>query len=290
MTNATAHRLEGTTVKELIPEDEFNPALRGVGLVGKFAFFAALTAIAMVAAEPILLGGLLVGSVALMLATGLKAKVVLGAVKPLAPIVILLFAFSALFYDAGAARTEAARTVLVPILDTEFVDLTLSVGGLLFGLAFVFKLFLMMAVSVYFIGTTPMEQLLAALQVLRVPNAIGLMMSTAVRFIPTMTSEVATIKDAQRARGAGSSLQKKSRRGQAVQGTLPLFVPMIVTSMRRADTMAMSMVSRGYGFTKKRTLLTRLRVNGWDFVLIIACALIITAFFLLRATRGLGIL
>lgn len=289
MTNATAERLDTMTVTERIPTDEFNPALRGVGLVGKFAFFVALTAIAMVAAEPVLLGSLVVGSLALMLSTGLKAGVVLGALKPLAPVVILLFIFSALFFDVSAARTELARTVIFPILDTEFVDLTLSVGGLLFGLAFVFKLFLMMAVSVYFIGTTPMEQLLAALQVLRVPNAIGLMMSTAVRFIPTMTSEVATIKDAQRARGAGSSFQKKGR-GQAVQGTLPLFVPMIVTSMRRADTMAMSMVSRGYGFTKNRTVLTTLSVGAWDFVFVGISIAIVAAFFVFRATHGIGIL
>jgi energy-coupling factor transport system permease protein len=280
---------EGRTVKEVIPDDEFNPRVRGVGLVGKFAFFVAITAIAMVAAEPILLGGLVIGSLVLMLGTGLKARVVLGALKPLAPVVIMLFVFSALFFDASAARTAPARTVLFTILDTEFVDLTLSVGGLLFGLAFVLKLFLMMAVSVYFIGTTPMEQLLAALQVLRIPNAIGLMMSTAVRFIPTMTSEVATIKDAQRARGAGSSFEKQGR-GQAVQGTLPLFVPMIVTSMRRADTMAMSMVSRGYGFTKNRTVLTALRTGAWDYVLLALSIALVAAFFVFRATHGIGIL
>jgi len=270
-------------------DDEFDPAVAGVGLVGKLGVFVAVTAIAMTATDPVLLAGVLVVSLVFMMATGLKAKALLAAIKPLAPVVILLFVFSGLFFDPRGATLPVARQVLVQLIDTEYFSLSISIGGILFGLGFVAKLLAMMAASIYLIGTTPMEQLLAALQKLRVPNAIGLMMSTAIRFIPTMTSEVATIKDAQRARGAGSKSQKKGR-GQAVQGTLPLFVPMIVSSMRRADTMAMSMVSRGYGFTKNRTLLTRLRVNGWDWALIVACAVIVTAFFLLRASRGLGIL
>lgn len=287
---ALAERTDIRTVKETIPRDEFNPPLSGVGLVGKFSLFVALTAIAMVAAEPIVLGALAVGALVLMLSTGLKAKVVLTALKPLAPVVILLFVFSALFYNASAARAAYAQVVLFPIVTTEYVSLAISTGGLLFALALVLKLFLMMAASIYLIGTTPMEQLLASLQAMRVPNAIGLMMSTAVRFIPTMTGEVATIKDAQRARGAGSSFQKKSRRGQAVQGTLPLFVPMIVSSMRRADTMAMSMVSRGYGFTKNRTVLTQLSVGPVDFVFLAISIALVAAFFVFRAISGIGIL
>jgi energy-coupling factor transport system permease protein len=290
MSAAVVHAEEVAAVKERIPRDEFNPPLTGVGLVGKFSLFVALTAIAMVAAEPIVLGVLTVGALALMLSTGLKARVVLTALKPLAPVVLMLFVFSALFYNQTAAHAEYARIVLFPLVTTEYVSLTISVGGLLFALALVLKLFLMMAVSIYLIGTTPMEQMLAALQALRVPNAIGLMMSTAVRFIPTMTGEVATIKDAQRARGAGSSFQKKSRRGQAVQGTLPLFVPMIVSSMRRADTMAMSMVSRGYGFTKHRTVLTQLSIGPADFVFLTLSIALVAAFFVLRATSGIGIL
>lgn len=267
--------------------DEFDPPTRGIGLVGKFAVFVALTVIAMVATEPMLLWGLLVASLLLMLSTGLTAKTLWGAVKPLSPVILLLFVFSGLFYDPSTARTPFARTVIFPLVHTDFISLTVSVGGILVGVAFIAKLLLMMAASIYLIGTTPMEQLLAALQKLRVPNAVGLMMSTAVRFIPTMTSEVSTIKDAQRARGAGASAQKGARR-QPVQGTLPLFVPMIVSSMRRADTMAMSMVSRGYGFAKDRTVLTSLHVSRWDYLVVGIVTLIVLAFFVLRTQMGLG--
>ncbi|MGP3534108.1 energy-coupling factor transporter transmembrane component T family protein [Microbacterium sp. RD1] len=267
--------------------DEFDPPTRGVGLVGKFAVFAGLTAVAMVATEPMLLWGLLTASLILMLSTGLHAKTLWAAVKPLSPVILLLFVFSGLFYDPEAARTPFARTVLLPLVQTDFIALTVSVGGILVGVAFIAKLLLMMSASIYMIGTTPMEQLLAALQKMRVPNAIGLMMSTAVRFIPTMTGEVATIKDAQRARGAGASAQKGARR-QPVQGTLPLFVPMIVSSMRRADTMAMSMVSRGYGFAKERTVLTSLHVSRWDYLVVGVMTLAVAAFFVLRSQIGLG--
>jgi energy-coupling factor transport system permease protein len=269
--------------------DEFDPPTRGIGLVGKLAVFLAVTVVAATATDPVLLWPLLVGMLVLAFSTGLAPRTVLAAVKPLAPVMVLLFAFSALFYDPSTARQDYAHTVYAVLLQSDVIDLTVSLGGILFGLGIVGKLVLIMVASIYLISTTPMEQLLAGLQAIRVPNAIGLMMSTAIRFIPTMNSEVATIKDAQRARGAGSAKQQKGR-GQAVQGILPLFVPMIVTSMRRADTMAMSMVSRGYGFTKQRTMLARLHVGAWDYVAAVLVIALVATFFLGRALLGLGIL
>ena len=269
--------------------DEFDPPTSGIGLVGKLAVFLGATVVGMTTTDPAVLGVLLVGVLVLGLSTGLKPANLLAAFKPIAPVIVLLFAFSSLFFDPATARQEHAQVLYAEVLRSDFLNLTLSSGGLLFALGIVVKLILVMVVSIYLISTTPAEQLLAGLQALRVPNAIGLMMSTALRFIPTMSSEVATIKDAQRARGAGSSKQPRGR-GQAVQGTLPLFVPMIVTSMRRADTMAMSMVSRGYGFTKRRTVLTRLHVGVWDYLAAVLAVGGTVAFFVFRASSGLGIL
>ena len=270
-------------------EDEFDPRTRGIGLVGKLAVFIVISVVAAAATEPILLGAVFVGLLLLTLSTGLKPKTVLGAIKPIAPVVVILFVFSSLFYKPATARQDFAHTVFANLVQTDFITLTISAGGLLFGLGIVIKLLLVMIVSIYLISTTPTEQLLAGLQAIKVPNAIGLMMSMAVRFIPTMSSEVATIKDAQRARGAGSSRQAGQRR-QPVQGTLPLFVPMIVTSMRRADTMAMSMVSRGYGFTKERTIMARLHVGFWDYLAVGLGVVATVLFFLGRASLGFGIL
>ena len=269
--------------------DEFDPPTRGIGLLGKLAIFLVVTVLAASATDPLVLWPALVAVLVLAFSTGLSPKTVLAAVKPLIPVVVLLFVFSALFYNPATARQEYANVVYARLLDTDFIDLTVSLGGILFGIGVVGKLVLIMAVSIYLISTTPMEQLLAGLQAVRVPNAIGLMMSTAIRFIPTMNAEVATIKDAQRARGAGSAKQERGR-GQAVQGIMPLFVPMIVTSMRRADTMAMSMVSRGYGFTKNRTVLTRLHVGFWDYLALVLAVLAAVLFFLGRALFGFGIL
>lgn len=269
--------------------DEFDPRTRGVGLVGKLAVFLGITVIGATAGDPIFLAIVLVALLVLAFSTGLSPRPVLAALKPVAPVMVMLFLLSGLFYDPANARQEWVRVVYAQLIETPVVSLTVSLGGILFGLGIVVKLVLIMVASIYLISTTSTEQLLAGLQAARVPNAIGLMMSTAVRFIPTMNTEVATIKDAQRARGAGSTRQPRGR-GQAVQGTLPLFVPMIVTSMRRADTMAMSMVSRGYGFTKNRTVLTRLHVSTWDYLLVGLAAIALTLFFLGRAMLGFGIL
>jgi len=269
--------------------DEFDPPTRGIGLVGKVAVFLGVTIVGMTATDPVVLGALLVAVLVLGLSTGLDLGTLRKAIVPISPVMVLLFAFSSLFFDPAGARQGFAHTVYAELLRSDVINLTLSSGGLLFGLGIVVKLLLVMIVSIYLFSTTSPEQLLAGLQALRMPNAIGLMISTALRFIPTMSTEVATIKDAQRARGAGSRKQPRGR-GQAVQGTLPLFVPMIVTSMRRADTMAMSMVSRGYGFTSRRTVLTRLHVGAWDYLALAVVVAGLVAFFVFRVSTGLGIL
>lgn len=269
--------------------DEFDPPLVGIGLVGKVGIFLAVLIIGMVTSDPLVLGGLLIVVIIVTFTTGLSPRPILAALKPLLPVIVLLFVFSALFYNPAGAQQPYAQMVYLELLNTDFLTLVVSSGGLLFGLGVVLKLLVIMIISIFLIATTPMEQLLAGLQAIRVPNAIGLMLSTAIRFIPTMNAEVATIKDAQRARGAGSTSQPRGRR-QGVQGTIPLFVPMIVTSMRRADTMAMSMVSRGYGFTKRRTILARLHTGVWDYLALALAVIAVALFFLGRATLGFGIL
>lgn len=100
------------------------------------------------------------------------------------------------------------------------------------------------------------EYLLRPLKPLKVPvHEISLMLSIALRFVPTLMDETEKIMNAQRARGVdfgeGNLVQK-------MKAVIPLLIPLFVSSFNRADDLATAMEARGYqggdGRTKYRVL------------------------------------
>lgn len=267
---------------------------RRLSLVTKVVFLAVLIVLAMVMTEPIILVIALIFTIAATLTSGISVKRLVASLKPLSLIILLLFTFTAFTYDPSNASNEYARQQIAHIADLGPVTIQLTVGGIIFGFVFVLKILLMMFGSVYVVGSTSMEEILAGLNKLGAPAAIGLMSMIVFRFMPTMMDEVETIKEAQRARGAGARLategEGKGKRSKAVQGTIPLFVPMIVSSMRRSDTLAMSMVSRGFGYVKHPTQLVDVKVTPVDVVLIAVLVLMLAVLLYARFAMGLGTL
>lgn len=264
-----------------------------IGLVSKVAFLIVLITISMVSSDPFLLIGTCAVTLIVTLTSGIPRAKLITSLKPLTLIMGLLFVFTAFTYDPSGAQNAYARIVIAEFAQLGPVTLQLTTGGLVFGFCFVLKILIMMFGSVYVIGTSPMEEILAGLRVLRFPSAVGLMTMIIFRFMPTMLDEVDIIKDSQRARGAGGTVvgeNGRKKKTKAVQGTIPLFVPMIVSSMRRSDTLAMSMVSRGFGDTKQPTSMTTLRVTRWDAALISLLAVLLVALLTARIAVNFGVL
>jgi energy-coupling factor transport system permease protein len=108
--------------------------------------------------------------------------------------------------------------------------------------------------------TDGLAWLLRPFRVLRLPTEeLALMVTIALRFIPTLLSEVETIMRAQRARGADFSRGGPIRRARAL---LPVLVPLFVLSFRRADQLALAMEARCYEPGQRRTRLHPLHA-GW---------------------------
>lgn len=108
---------------------------------------------------------------------------------------------------------------------------------------------------------------------LRVPSdELALMVTIALRFIPTLLMELDAIMRAQRARGADFSHGGPVRRARAL---LPVLVPLFVVSFRRADDLALAMEARCYTPGVARTRLHPLRARPGDAVLLIVTAAII---------------
>ena len=118
--------------------------------------------------------------------------------------------------------------------------------------------------------TDGLELLLKPLNRLKVPvHEMTLMMSMALRFIPTLIEETDKIMSAQKARGADFETGNLIERAKAL---LPILVPLFVSAFRRADELAIAMESRCYHGGEGRTRMKQLRFCTRDVVaLILGC-------------------
>jgi energy-coupling factor transport system permease protein len=114
--------------------------------------------------------------------------------------------------------------------------------------------------------TDGLENLLGPLKKLKVPvHELSMMMSIALRFIPTLIEETDKIMSAQRARGADFETGNLFQKAKAL---IPLLVPLFVSSFRRADELAIAMECRCYHGGEGRTRLKELRYASRDGVVL----------------------
>ena len=122
------------------------------------------------------------------------------------------------------------------------------------------------------------------LKKLKVPvHEMTMMMSMALRFIPTLTEETDKIMSAQKARGADFETGGLIKRAKAL---IPILVPLFVSAFRRADELAVAMESRCYHGGEGRTRMKQLVMGRADYM-----ALLVSLLFLagVMAVRNLGV-
>ena len=128
--------------------------------------------------------------------------------------------------------------------------------------------------------TDGLERLLGGLKRFHVPvHELAMMMSIALRFIPTLIEETDKIMSAQKARGAdfesGSIIQK-------AKALIPILVPLFISAFRRADELATAMECRCYHGGEGRTKLHVLQYAGRDYGALGIGALVLAAVLVLR--------
>ena len=128
--------------------------------------------------------------------------------------------------------------------------------------------------------TDAIEQLLKPLGKLHFPvHELAMMMSIALRFIPTLIEETDKIMNAQKARGAQLDTGKMTDR---VKALVPLLIPLFISAFRRADELAMAMECRCYRGGTGRTRLKVLRCEKQDYIDLAVC---IACFAVILASR-----
>jgi len=166
------------------------------------------------------------------------------------------------------------------ILVFKWQFLTIYKEGLVLAAFMVIRLiFLIVGTSLLTLTTSPIEltdgieKLLNPLKKIGVPaHELAMMMTIALRFIPTLIDETDKIMKAQMARGAdfesGNIIQR-------AKNLIPLLVPLFISSFRRADELAMAMEARCYRGGEGRTRMKILKVTSRDYTASTCTALLI---------------
>jgi len=191
----------------------------------------------------------------------------LGFLRPVALIVALTVLFQVFFSREGAT-----------LLQWGFIEV--HEGGVFRGLFLAMRILLLVSTAALLTATTApveladgIEDLLSPLKRLRFPaHELAMMITIALRFIPTLHEEAQKITRAQAARGADFSEGGPIRRARAM---LPVLVPLTIGAFRRADELAEAMESRGYRGGEGRTRYRELRFRARDALALVTAALVV---------------
>ncbi len=204
------------------------------------------------------LGLMLVATLALNIISRVPVKMVAKSLKPIVVIVLFTSVLN-VFYVRGGAE----------LVNWHFIHITAN--GIYTAIFMAIRIVCLVVVSSLLTYTTTptvltdaLEKLLSPLNLIKVPvSTLAMMMTLALRFIPTLIDEIDRITNAQKARGAdldnGNFMQR-------VRALVPIIVPLFVSSIRRAYELADAMDCRCYTGGSGRTRMKQMKLCGKDFV------------------------
>lgn len=223
-------------------------------------------------------GGLAVSVAFLALLYGaakIPIKLIAKSIKPILP-VIAFTAVLNLFFMTGKG---------VPLLDWWIFKIYRE--GIEYAIMMAVRIVCLIAgTSLLTYTTSPIvltdaiERLLYPLAKLHLPvHELAMMMTIALRFIPTLVEETDKIMNAQKARGAQLDSGTLTQR---IKALIPVLIPLFISAFRRADELAMAMECRCYHGGEGRTRLKQLRLTAMDFLLAAACVAVLALIFCTR--------
>ena len=187
----------------------------------------------------------------------IPVKMIVKSIKPILPIIIFTGVLNLLFIDGENVLFAAG-------------PIHITVQGIYTSLKMALRLVLLIAgTSLMTYTTSPIsltdaiEQLLSPLKKVHFPaHELAMMMSIALRFIPTLVEETDKIMSAQKARGADMESGGLIQRAKAL---IPVMIPLFISAFRRAEELALAMECRCYHGGEGRTRMKQLRYTGVDF-------------------------
>lgn len=229
-----------------------------------------------IASDFIGIGVLALAAILVLLLSKVPVSMYLRNLKPLIPIIILTTLLNVFYVNEGA------------VLFSWWI-FTVTAGGIYKAIFMATRIVIMILISsVLTYTTTPteltdaIESLLSPLKLIGLGEAVhtlAMMMTIALRFIPTLTDETNKIIAAQKARGADMENGGLFKRLKAL---MPILIPLLFSSVRRAYELAEAMDCRCYSGGKGRTRLKKLSPTFYDLFAVLFCLIISALIILLR--------
>ena len=207
----------------------------------------------------------------------LPLKLFFKSLKPLFPILFMTAVLDIFFITEGTVYFAAGF-------------LKITEDGVLTAVRMVVRIvFLIIGSSLLTYTTSPIqltdaiERLLSPLKKVRFPvHSFAMMMTIALRFIPTLMEETDKIIAAQKARGASFDTGKLTEKAKAL---IPVLIPLFVSAFRRAEELATAMECRCYRGDVGRTKMKQMRAAARDWIalsitlILLGCAIAVSALF-----------
>jgi len=203
----------------------------------------------------------------------IKLKAIFRGLRPIL-IIISLTVFLNIFFIRG-------ETILY-----EYRFIVITREGLLTAVFMAVRLMMLIISTLLLTYTTSpialtdgLERLLNPLKKIKLPiHEFSMMMSIALRFIPTLIEETDKIMSAQKSRGADFETGGLIKRAKAI---LPLIIPLFISAFRRADELATAMECRCYHGGMGRTRMKVLKPAARDYLALLYGAVVVAAVILL---------
>ena len=208
----------------------------------------------------------------------IPVKTVVKGLKPIFLIVIITSVLQIAYVKTG-------------IILVDFWKIQITSGGVLTAIFMALRISLLIVMSTMLTYTTSPTSLTNGLDRIFAPlkkigldfHTVTMIMTIALRFIPTLIEEVDKIMSAQKSRGANFEQGSLMKRAKAL---IPLFIPLLFNSIRRAYELANAMTCRCYNGGKGKTTMNALKFSSRDYTAIIGIAVLIGAVIILNIFCG----
>ena len=213
-----------------------------------------------------LLAGLLF-TVTVTVCSKIPAKMIMKSIKPIVPILMVTGLLNLLLLDGGDVLWQ-------------WKFLRITTEGIQTSVFMVVRICLLIAGTSLLTYTTSPITLTDAIEHLLSPlKKLAMMMTIALRFIPTLIEETDKIMAAQKARGADMESGNLLQRAHAL---VPILIPLFVSAFRRAEELALAMECRCYHGGEGRTRLRIMQSGARDYIALALMLLLFAAVILLN--------